>query len=905
MDISTLVNNYQKQNIQSEKEVCSKLLGPLTELLGYSQDVRSEEFPVYGSEGRNDLPTKHADFLLFNDPDFASHRTKAKLDWVYRHSLLVIEAKKPTEKLDNIGQPIFYSAWTRAIAYILCNGIEIQAYLINANFSDSLICSCKIEELPLYWDKLNKLNFSSLEQLKGEAEGKYSSWISTDIYDDYINEIAEQCSEELKSAVDRNLQQINRSLDRTDKSDLSIRQIVDDGQSAVITSEPGGGKSYLLWMLLREFLHSFHEDKKKIPVLLQGRYFCRKWSSIRAGIFQKVHDILPSVTYEMVDQRMRQGDFVILFDGLDEVEENYDILVDDLHQINTDTENILILTCREQNYKDDFNHGFVLCRLLPLTDGQVQRYLNQYTGGGTSIYFHLSANLRELLSNPLYLVMFCAIASKDEGFKVPKNMSSLFERYCSDRLKFLGCDPFRMNQIDSILRKYAFDTYGNSDADSRLFEMLNSKFPGAEAHSVFNTIWKSGLIVKESEGIRFFHKALHEYYYARELSYKNKDEIKKWIKSNADNENYFEIICYLTGIIADRQKQNYVLDFLEGLNLKLYTSALHSRHNFGNTQVEITEEYVHNYFGQLLSTYRNVIERYFYNIPYIFDGYVGRKDGIPSLVGTMDPNEQSIGLQIYCGEKNGDNLRIKLTTGGKAVMSFQDGRSVPIHSSVFTQGSMHLRYYNLGMLSYGFDSSREIALDIIKCQIEEALKGKRFLDFFAMPLQLENDDKYLKDIGAGPDKTFPKGQTSCRFDELYSDRQLVHRVMVVEDTVREVLDQIHERVLPILKTAKQRVRKIGIVYREDDISGVVFMYVKIVDTEDSYPIVEYSNTRPDMRPQETPYFMKQLHEIGKSEKDIFGSGGSAMLLYFQKEVIHEMVYKELSNEFKTLWAGNR
>ena len=119
MDISMLINDFLRQNIQSEAEVRSKLIVPLLELLEYPKDLRAEEFPVYGYEGSKSLKTKAADFLQFTSNEFSTHRGKSdeELEWVYKHSLLVFEAKKTTERIIVKGQPIFYSAWTKSVAY--------------------------------------------------------------------------------------------------------------------------------------------------------------------------------------------------------------------------------------------------------------------------------------------------------------------------------------------------------------------------------------------------------------------------------------------------------------------------------------------------------------------------------------------------------------------------------------------------------------------------------------------------------------------------------------------------------------------------------------------------------------------------------------------------------------------
>jgi hypothetical protein len=122
--LKEIITEYRKSNIQSEAEVRSKLLIPIIDLLGYPTEYRAEEFPVYGWEGRKEIPAKNADYLLFDDVDFANHRDRSKesIDWVQNHSLLIIEAKKPGEMPDVDGQSMYYVQWTKALSYIVCDG---------------------------------------------------------------------------------------------------------------------------------------------------------------------------------------------------------------------------------------------------------------------------------------------------------------------------------------------------------------------------------------------------------------------------------------------------------------------------------------------------------------------------------------------------------------------------------------------------------------------------------------------------------------------------------------------------------------------------------------------------------------------------------------------------------------
>lgn len=146
--IHKIVAEYQRSSIQSEAEVRSKLIVPLLDALGYDPTLRAEEFPVYGFEGGKRLPAKNADFILFSDKHFAEHReyTSACLDWVYQHSLFVVEAKKPGEMPDILGQPVYYTVWTRAVAYLAIDGIRVRGYFYSATGPDYQVIDCAVDD---------------------------------------------------------------------------------------------------------------------------------------------------------------------------------------------------------------------------------------------------------------------------------------------------------------------------------------------------------------------------------------------------------------------------------------------------------------------------------------------------------------------------------------------------------------------------------------------------------------------------------------------------------------------------------------------------------------------------------------------------------------------------------------
>ena len=169
--IKAVIDEYAKSEIQSEAEVRSKLVVPLLCALGYPSELRAEEFPVYGFGGRKKLPAKSADFLLFSDKEFGAHRndTQKDKDWVQSHSLLIVEAKKPGEMPDSPGQAQFYTMWTKAVAYMVTDGCEIQAYCYSDISADYRIICCTTNELP-YIENLGMLSFDNVRAIKEKEQ---------------------------------------------------------------------------------------------------------------------------------------------------------------------------------------------------------------------------------------------------------------------------------------------------------------------------------------------------------------------------------------------------------------------------------------------------------------------------------------------------------------------------------------------------------------------------------------------------------------------------------------------------------------------------------------------------------------------------------------------------------------
>lgn len=200
--ILKVISDYLDNQVRSEDEIRSKLIVPLTEALGYESKYRGEAFPVYSHHGHKKKPTTEADFILFDDPSFNSHSKNSEEDrnWVYDHSLLVIEAKKPEEFPEVQGQAQFYTMWTRALAYIVTDGIRLKAWLFKESCSDELIVDCDIRSGSDY-SQLLRFDFTSLSTSKEESRNYERYSIITDPSE--INLPAEQYNY-MRSALGKN-----------------------------------------------------------------------------------------------------------------------------------------------------------------------------------------------------------------------------------------------------------------------------------------------------------------------------------------------------------------------------------------------------------------------------------------------------------------------------------------------------------------------------------------------------------------------------------------------------------------------------------------------------------------------------------------------------------------------------
>lgn len=740
MNVSDLITQFyplvENGEIQSEAEVRSKFIVPLLEILGYSMQHRAEEFPVYGSEGSKTLPVKKADFLQFTDSDFAAHRSKSTEDqtWVFEHSLLVFEAKKPSEKILVVDQPQFYAAWTRSIAYIISNGRRIEGYIVNPNYSDQVIISCDISEIPVQFNKLSLLNYQNILAKKKEA-ALNNQELSKDLFFDYVKAMELRCARELYHNVTRILHE-NPAYTPQVKSDAKSYKIEDlvEEVAIVITSEPGGGKSSLMWQLMRNSLRKYSEDARILPVILEGKYYGCDYHSVTDGIIKELQYHCHGITSEFVETMLKNGQIQLLFDGLDEIRNsaNYskDIISHELSQLVLASKGLrVIVSSREQNYHGELSTFFKHLQIEKLSNEKISELIALLSDNNIQInIWSLPNDLQELIRTPLFLKMFIDVLKENGSSNIPKSKLALFSQYLTKRLELLNCNLFQTVKIKSILADYAHYVIENRESTEEYIKILEHAVAN-EAEKYNNLIWNTGLVIEGRDGIKFFHKSISEYFYAIHLSYLDNSDIETWLKNHILEHSYDEIICYLTGVVSQQQTQDLIMDYIECNNLPLLIRSLKTRKTFEPSINSVTESFGRQYFTQLLNSYRTIVSCHFNKVAHIFDGYRD-KDNQCCLTATIDSNLSSISLLLYEGSHDTPPVKLKMESNVGMIIKTAQGTELSYNSAVFTNGHLHQRFFNLQQMGYGFDSARETAIYIIKNQLLDALDKKHFLDIF-------------------------------------------------------------------------------------------------------------------------------------------------------------------------------
>lgn len=489
---------------------------------------------------------------------------------------------------------------------------------------------------------------------------------------------------------------------------------------------------------------------------MYAKYWKKTFNTIEEGIFNELKTFVSGINIDLIKKEILNNRYILFIDGLDECLIDKDVLLESIKQISEVEDLKIIVTSRSEKYYNELPI-FESYTLELLSEQEMmtisQRILKKSTN---SIIHSMSSNLNKLLKIPMYFSMWLNYCKDKNEPIMPKNYSVLYNhlitRTLVDNTKSKGnydLEYISFEEIKSILSKFAYENILNENVT--LHDIMNDFLDTrADKKLVLSIFYQSGLIFQYDGIIDFRQYSMKEYFFAIEVSKQSRNFLMNFIKLNHKNIDFKEIIFHLLGIVNDETIQKDILDFLESNNIDLYVKSLKRRFNFSNSKElkMITNDDISEFLNQIYTSYENILNTSFpslhkYFAPWKIDGV----DETRKLVILADINVESLELSIILETAKNDSANIIFKNQKSEtpvfIMKDNEGGSASIGS--FTN-SYDTFYYNINSFFEGFDSAREITIDIIKKQLEHLLKKERLIFYEPPYMQLsyvEDSLKYL------------------------------------------------------------------------------------------------------------------------------------------------------------------
>ncbi|MGZ9698179.1 NACHT domain-containing protein [Bacillus safensis] len=525
----------------------------------------------------------------------------------------------------------------------------------------------------------------------------------------------------------------------------SYIELLKKDEPAVILSEPGGGKTYLLSMLAKDMIENPLIEKNRVPIILKARKWTRSFSNIVEGILKELRYAIPNIDEKQVEQDLITGRFLILVDGLDEVTSSSDLLVDELIKVSKIKNVNILVTCRKENYYKQFYSHFSEYTIDKLDDEMIREYIEKELKlPGWQILQSVDGNLRSLIQNPLFLFMTVSVLKITGGTTFPKNKAQLYASYIRYLIEERNYQkglviPFQIDVStkELILSEYAKRTFRDFPTSLEFSDSVCTFLQRDKVEIVKRELLDTGLIIEDNGDLTFFHPSFHEYFFALNKSQVSDDELIRFTEKYSSDDRYYEVFKYLAGLLNRDNRQKIFFDYLEKNNLFLYRRCLEARFDFNN-QLKGTwsNEYILNYLEQVRNSYLEIIESHFKSIKRYFYPWYAMKNKevqVPLKViieGSMDFKTPAIDFKFLLTPKSNKEVPeviLKEYAGGPRMYTKdRQGNDVSIPIKTFNKGNHW--FLNLQATDMGIDSAREVALYSIKKQLADIMDKKTLFD---------------------------------------------------------------------------------------------------------------------------------------------------------------------------------
>ena len=367
------------------------------------------------------------------------------------------------------------------------------------------------------------------------------------------------------------------------RKQIDAYQAILEYQKLVIIGDPGSGKSLLMKWISLKYADNELNLPGKVVVLLE----LHRLNDLSLSIEQQLVETLKRNDFpkadKFVQQALKNGQLILLFDGLDEVSgANRPQVVQSIKDfLDTYEQCQWVITCRTRAYQSEFDTlSDRTLEVLEFSDQEVQQFLQSWKMPPEKSVDQLIQTLRdrprimELARNPLLLTIIAYLYT-DMTFVLPYSRGEFYEKATNILLEKWdeqrGIDnSYKARDKRLVLRHLALyiqDSAKERDKDSRnvnyqtilaqikvVLPELNLD-PETDAKPILDEIVQRSKLLQpidnSGEWYQFPHLTLQEFFAAGQLLNDAKGLINRF---KTDNNTWREVVKLWCGLSGDSTK---------------------------------------------------------------------------------------------------------------------------------------------------------------------------------------------------------------------------------------------------------------------------------------------------------------------------------------------------------------
>jgi hypothetical protein len=344
----------------------------------------------------------------------------------------------------------------------------------------------------------------------------------------------------------------------------------------VLLGEPGAGKTtsllHLGWEIANRHLNDPNDHE--IPIYVELKYYNGE-TEIELLLARRINEILRTRRMELASDLIEstvilkawlaRSDFrfLLLLDGLNEVDPRFHNAVRAALQTLLNSPNRIVISCREIDYDYSLSDRASAFVLQGLQEKDIQDYLRRaLRAEGVDIFRRIQSDkgMMTVASNPLMLWIIGEVAKSDPKAQLPTNHGRLFQQFTAYMPRLRAKEGIRQNVstglVTETLAKLAFELKEHGRLVAELGEARGWEIPTSgqalEGVLVQAKDWRFLVSDGQRDPVAFLHPLFLEYFAATYLESQVRDHgMETALRERALSGIWDEVIVMLAGLHED------------------------------------------------------------------------------------------------------------------------------------------------------------------------------------------------------------------------------------------------------------------------------------------------------------------------------------------------------------------